>query len=274
MSLQARAVSWSAAGRLIVDGVSLDIEPFSTLGLLGPNGSGKSSLLRLLGGVRRPAGGLVLLDGQDIRHLGRRHVARRLAVVEQHATTDVDLTVLDVVRLGRIPHRRAWSGRGPHDDRAVADALAQTGLQDRLAQPWRTLSGGERQRVQIARALAQAPSELLLDEPTNHLDIHHQLDLLTLIRELPVTTVVALHDLNLAAMFCDRLIVLSAGRAVAAGPPADVLTPQLIRDVYRVRAVVENDGADGRPAIRFLPAPLAANDSATIGASDVSLASR
>ncbi len=273
MSLQAQAVTWSTAGRLIVDGVSLGVERFSTVGLLGPNGSGKSSLLRVLAGLRRPAAGTVVLDGQDLRELGRREVARRVAVVEQQATTDLDLTVLDVVRLRRIPHRRAWSGDAAGDDRAVADAIAQMDLQDRLAQPWRTLSGGERQRVQIARALAQEPSELLLDEPTNHLDIHHQLDLLTLVRELPVTTVVALHDLNLAAMFCDRLIVLSAGRAVAAGRPAEVLTPQLIRDVYHVRAVVELNNGEGPPAIRFLPAHRAAKETARTDAQDASLTS-
>jgi iron complex transport system ATP-binding protein len=253
VSLRARDVSWSAAGRRIVDGVSLDVDPGATVGLLGPNGSGKSSLLRLLAGVRRPDGGAVLLDGRELGTLRRRDVARRVAVVEQHATTELDLTVLDAVRLGRVPHRHALSGARPDDDRAVADAIAQTDLQDRLAQRWSTLSGGERQRVHIARALAQAPSELLLDEPTNHLDIHHQLDLLTLVSELPVTTVVALHDLNLAAMFCDRLVVLCAGRVVAAGPPAEVLTAELIAEVFQVRAVVSSEAPDGRPAVRLLP---------------------
>ncbi len=251
--LAVRDVRWSAGGRLILDGVTLDVAPGGTLGLLGPNGSGKSSLLRLLAGVRRAAGGAILLDGDDLAGLPRRRVAQRLALVEQHAETELDLTVLEVVRLGRIPHRRPWSGVSAEDDQAVGDAIARTGLQERLDQRWSTLSGGERQRVQIARALAQEPRELLLDEPTNHLDVHHQLDLLTLVAELPLTSVVALHDLNLAAMFCDRLVVLDAGRVVAAGTPAAVLTPELIADVYRVHAVVGDDGPDGRPSIRFLP---------------------
>ncbi|MDX8150813.1 ABC transporter ATP-binding protein [Patulibacter brassicae] len=256
--LAVRDVRWSAGGRLILDGVALDVAPGGTLGLLGPNGSGKSSLLRLLAGVRRAAGGAILLDGDDLAGLPRRRVAQRLALVEQHAETELDLTVLEVVRLGRIPHRRPWSGVGAEDDCAVAEAIARTGLQERLHQRWSTLSGGERQRVQIARALAQEPRELLLDEPTNHLDVHHQLDLLTLVAELPLTSVVALHDLNLAAMFCDRLVVLDAGRVVAAGTPAAVLTPRLIADVYRVRAVVGDDGPGGRPSIRFLPGRLRA----------------
>jgi len=255
--IRARDVRWSAGGRLILDGVEVPVRRGETLGLLGPNGSGKSSLLRLLAGLRRPAGGAILLDGRDLGQVRRRTVAQRIAVVEQHASTEVDLTVLDVVRLGRIPHRRPWSGGSADDERAVAAAIARTGLQERIDQPWATLSGGERQRVQIARALAQEPSELLLDEPTNHLDVHHQLDLLTLVAELPVTTVVALHDLNLAAMFCDRLVVLHEGRVVASGDPHEVLTPELLADVYRVRAVVTDDGPNGRPAIRFLPGPRA-----------------
>jgi iron complex transport system ATP-binding protein len=253
VSLQAQDVSWSVGGRTIVDGVTLDVEPGATLGLLGPNGSGKSSLLRLLAGVRRPASGTVLLDGRDLRELRRREVARRVAVVEQHATTEVDLRVIDVVRLGRIPHRAAWGPEGTGDREAVALALERTGLQGAEERSWHTLSGGERQRVHIARALAQEPQELLLDEPTNHLDVHHQLELLALVRRLPVTSVVALHDLNLAAMFCDHLVVLAAGRVVATGTPTEVLTPELIADVYRVGAVVTPDGPGGVPAVRFVP---------------------
>ncbi|MFC3994400.1 ABC transporter ATP-binding protein [Nocardiopsis sediminis] len=253
MSLRAEAVSWRADGRLIVDGISLEPAPGSTVGLLGPNGSGKSTLLRLLAGVRPTSSGVVTLDGAPMAEVGRRAAARRIAVVEQHAATEVDLSVRDVVRLGRIPHRRAWSAPSAADDAAVRSALAHTGLADRADRSWHTLSGGERQRVQIARALAQEPRELLLDEPTNHLDIHHQLELLALVVRTPVTGVIALHDLNLAAMFCDQVVVLNEGRVVAAGTPSQVLTEELIADVYNVRAVVTPEGPGGRPSVRFLP---------------------
>ncbi|KYK13466.1 histidinol phosphatase [Streptomyces sp. CC71] len=239
-------------GRLILDGVSLAPRPGSVTGLLGPNGSGKSTLLRLLSGVLAPASGVVTLDGRPLGDWGRRAVARRVAVVEQHADTLVELTVLDVVRLGRIPHRRAWASAGDADEDAVRTALERTGLTEHADRFWHTLSGGERQRVQIARALAQEPRELLLDEPTNHLDVQHQLELLNLIAELPVTSVVALHDLNLAAMYCDQVVVLRQGRVVAAGPPGDTLTESLIADVYGVRAEVTRPGPDDRPHIRFL----------------------
>ncbi|MEU3615531.1 ABC transporter ATP-binding protein [Streptomyces sp. NPDC006872] len=251
-TLAAARVSRSADGRLILDGVSLAPRPGSVTGLLGPNGSGKSTLLRLLSGVLAPASGVVTLDGRPLGDWGRRAVARRVAVVEQQADTLVELTVVDVVRLGRVPHRRAWTPTTAADERAVRTALERTGLTDRLDQPWHTLSGGERQRVQIARALAQEPRELLLDEPTNHLDIQHQLDLLNLVAELPVTSVVALHDLNLAAMYCDQVVVLRQGRVVAAGAPAATLTESLIAEVYGVRATVTHPDPGDRPYIRFL----------------------
>ncbi|EXG80549.1 ABC transporter ATP-binding protein [Cryptosporangium arvum] len=254
MSLRAESVSWAAGGRLIVDAVDLDAAPGSTVGLLGPNGSGKSTLLRVLAGLRRPSAGVVTLDDAPLSSLGRRGLARRLAVVEQHAVTDVDLTVRDVIALGRVPHRRGLSAPSAADSAAVLTAAARTGLTTHLDQEWRTLSGGERQRAQIARALAQEPRELLLDEPTNHLDIGHQLELLALVCALPVTSVVALHDLNLAAMFCDSVVLLHRGRAVAAGTPAQVLTRETIREVYGVSALVST-GADGRPTIHFARPP-------------------
>jgi iron complex transport system ATP-binding protein len=248
--LRADRVSLGIGGRLVLDGVTLATRPGETVGLLGPNGSGKSTLLRLLAGVLGPSAGAVTLDGLPLNRVGRRAVARRVATVQQQAHTQTELTVREVVALGRIPHRRSWTPMTPADLEAVARALERTGLADRADQSWHTLSGGERQRAQIARALAQEPGELLLDEPTNHLDIQYQLDLMELVTGLPVTTVIALHDLNLAAMYCDRLVVLRDGRAVAGGTPSEVLTSDLIGEVYGVPAEVTR-GADG-PVVRFL----------------------
>ncbi|ATE54217.1 ABC transporter ATP-binding protein [Actinosynnema pretiosum] len=249
--LAARSVERVTGGKVIVDGVTLELEPGSTTGLLGPNGAGKSTLLRLLSGVLAPTAGVVTLDGEPLGR-SRRELARRLAVVAQQAETQVELTVAEVVRLGRVPHRKLLAGPTARDEAAVARALERTGLTGHAGQSWHTLSGGERQRVQIARALAQEPQELLLDEPTNHLDIQHQLELLGLVVSLPVTAVIALHDLNLAAMHCDRLVVLRAGRVVAAGKPEEVLTAELIGEVYGVRAEVTPTGVDGRPHVRYL----------------------
>lgn len=255
MTLEAQRVSWRRGGTLVLDGVTLQPEHGSTVGLLGPNGSGKSSLLRLLQGIAKPDSGTITLDGTELAQLRRREIAQTIASVTQHADTDVDIVVRDVVRLGRTPHRSAFGGELARDERIIAKALEHVGLTAKADHLWHTLSGGECQRAHIARALAQEPRELLLDEPTNHLDIRHQLELLDLVAALPVTAIVALHDLNLAAMFCDTVIVLQRGRVVTAGPPADVLTSELIAEVYGVRARVTRDDCSGRPTVTFQPGP-------------------
>jgi len=251
MTLETREVRWTRGGALVVDDVSIRPEPGSTVGLLGPNGSGKSSLLHLLQGAARPDSGEVLLDDRPLGEWRRREVARSVAVVTQHAETDADIVVRDVVRLGRTPHRPVWGGSTTGDEAAIDAALERVGLTDKADRLWHTLSGGERQRAQIARALAQEPRELLLDEPTNHLDIRHQLDVLALVVALPVTSIIALHDLNLAATYCDSVLVLRDGRVVAAGTPAEVLTPALIAEVYEVKARVIPDAETGRSTILF-----------------------
>lgn len=248
MTLRADRVGWTRSGRLVLDGVTVEPASGTTVGLLGPNGSGKSSLLNLLAGVHRPSTGTVGLDGEPLARMPRRRLARRVAMVAQHADTELHITVRDVVRLGRIPYTGVI-GSDPEGAAVLDAALAASGLADMTERLWHTLSGGERQRVQIARALAQDPDHLLLDEPTNHLDIAHQLEILALVRGLPVTAVVALHDLNLAAMFCDHIVVLSGGRIVAAGTPVQVLTEELIGTVYGVRCRVSVE--DGLPHVRF-----------------------
>ncbi|UXN73571.1 ABC transporter ATP-binding protein [Devosia sp. A8/3-2] len=252
MTIKAENLSWKAGKTTIVDDVSLAAEPGKMLGLLGPNGSGKSSLLRLLAGLRRAHGGRVTLDGTELGRIGRRTLARRVALVEQHANTDANVTVLDVVRLGRTPHRSALSPRTMADDTAVETALGRVGLTERRGQFWQTLSGGERQRVHIARALAQAPTEIILDEPTNHLDIQHQIEILKLVAGLPVTSIVALHDLNHAAMFCDRLAVMNKGKLVALGTPEEVLTEDLLREVFGIRCHIETSPHSGKLHIHYL----------------------
>ncbi|WP_454855970.1 ABC transporter ATP-binding protein [Rhizobium binxianense] len=252
MSISIEDVRWGAGGAMIVDGVTLEITRGKTLGLLGPNGSGKSSLLRLICRLRQVASGVIRLGDTDIAGISRLDIARRVALVEQQATTEAEITVIDVVRLGRTPHRGAFSPWDVADEAAVRAALDQVGMTDKTMRLWHTLSGGERQRTHIARALAQTPSELILDEPTNHLDIQHQLELLDLVTKLPVTTVIALHDLNLAAMFCDRIAVLQQGRVVASGSPEVVLTEGLIREVFGVRACVGRSAVHGRHHIQYL----------------------
>ncbi|MCV3737308.1 ABC transporter ATP-binding protein [Rhizobium sp. TRM96647] len=252
MRLTARSVSWSAGGADILKDVSLAVETGEFLGIIGPNGSGKTSLMSLLSGIRKPRSGEVLLDGVPIGALGRRTVAQRLALVEQQAETGERITARQAVELGRTPYLGPLSPWSPDDDRIVDAALDNVDMAHLSGRSWHTLSGGERQRLHIARALAQQPRILLLDEPTNHLDIGHQISLLDLVRRQDLTVVAALHDLNHAAMFCDRIAVMQAGRLVALGRPRDVLTVERIRDVFGVDVAIEHE-PDGGCHIRFRP---------------------
>jgi iron complex transport system ATP-binding protein len=252
MTIKAENLSWKIGQTTIVDDVSLYAEPGKMLGLLGPNGSGKSSLLRLLAGLRKAHAGRVTLDGKDLREIKRGAIARRVALVEQHANTESNVKVRDVVKLGRIPHHPPLGGWTKADDVAVDSALERVGMNERHGQYWQSLSGGERQRVHIARALAQTPTEMLLDEPTNHLDIQHQIELLRLISDISLTSIIAMHDLNHAAMFCDHLLVLQKGRVVAHGTPEEVLTEDLLRNVFRVEARVVPSPHHGKPHIHYM----------------------
>jgi iron complex transport system ATP-binding protein len=252
--LDAARVSWSAGSRLILDGVDVTAPPGAVSGLLGPNGSGKSTLLRAIAATQVPDAGEIRFDDEDLLGMPRRRRARRLALVEQDASTDLPISVLDAVLLGRIPHRSLLAG-DTEADRAVArEALVRAGVEDLADRSLATLSGGERQRVHMARALAQEPSLLLLDEPTNHLDIAAQLAAMTVLRKLAadgVTVLAALHDLNLAAASCDHVVVLAEGRVVAAGGVRDVLVPEVVEPVYGVRCDVLPHPRTGRPVLVF-----------------------
>lgn len=231
--LACNGISVNKGGAALLTDISLAVMPGERLGIVGPNGSGKSTLLHVLAGLLKPSAGQVSLFGQALSSLSRREVAQRLAVVEQHAQTADRIRVRDAVELGRTPWLSALAPWGAEDDAKVGEALHAVELEHLAERHWHSLSGGERQRVQIARALAQQPKVLLLDEPTNHLDIHHQLSLLQLIQHLPVTSVMALHDLN-QALACDRLALLDRGRLVALGPPTHVLSPERLRATFNV----------------------------------------
>jgi iron complex transport system ATP-binding protein len=225
-----------------VDGVDLAVAPGECVVLAGPNGSGKSTLLRGLARLMKPAGGTVLLDGRQLAQWPPRALARRLAVLPQSPPSPGDLTVEQLVFLGRHPHQTLLGIPSARDRAVVAEALGQTDLVHLAARPLTALSGGERQRAWIAFTLAQEPQLLLLDEPTTFLDLAHGLAVLEMVRRLNhergLTVVMALHDLSQAARFADRVVLLRAGRLVTAGPPAQVLTPAVIAGVFGVEAEV------------------------------------
>ncbi|APX11807.1 ABC transporter ATP-binding protein [Tateyamaria omphalii] len=232
-------LSWAPrrGGTPLLHPASFEVAAGRVLGVVGPNGAGKTTLLRLLYRFHRPRTGTVCIGGDDIWRLSATDVARRVAAVLQEHPSDFALTVAEIVALGRTPHRRGFGGAAGARDRDIIHAsLAQLDLHHLAHRHLGTLSGGERQRVMVARALAQEPRLLILDEPTNHLDIRHQLEVLDLIRTLPLTIVTSLHDLNLAAGVCDDVLLLDAGRCVGFGPPCDVLSEAALSGVFRVNA--------------------------------------
>ncbi|WP_432057831.1 ABC transporter ATP-binding protein [Streptomyces sp. bgisy022] len=253
VELSVEKVSLSAGARRLVREVSLAARAGETIGLVGPNGSGKSTLLRAVYRVLRPDAGRVRVDGDDAWSVPVRQLARTVAAVVQDGGADVELTVREVVAMGRSPHKRFLDGDTAEDAALIGDALAAVDAAHLADRSFDRLSGGERQRVLIARALTQRPALLVLDEPTNHLDVRHQLDILGALRRLSATVLLALHDLNLAAYFCDRLYVLHEGAVAAAGTPAEVLTPRLLAEVYGVAADVGAHPETGAPHVTFLP---------------------
>ncbi|MEV6570273.1 ABC transporter ATP-binding protein [Streptomyces sp. NPDC051577] len=252
-ALDAEDVSVVVNGRALVDGASLHVTPGEVVGVVGPNGAGKSTLLRTFYRALRPTSGRVLLDGEDVWRMPGKRLAQRLAAVLQETSGDFEMTVHDVVAMSRTPHKRAFAGDDADDRDIITRSLAALHVDDLAHAPFDRLSGGEKQRVLISRALAQRTGTMVLDEPTNHLDLRHQLDALRLVRRLGVTAVVALHDLNLAAAFCDRICVMAGGRVVATGKPEEVLTAPLLSEVYQVEAEVMEHPRTGVPFISVVP---------------------
>ena len=247
--LSADRVRVVRGGRVLVDGVDCTLEPGTFTGLLGPNGAGKSTLLHLLAGVLGPDGGTVRLRDRPLSQTRARERARSIALVEQSLPGETCQTVREVAALGRTPHRSLLAGDSRRDLEVIERSLSAAGVVRLAERAYSTLSGGEQQRVQLARALAQEPSVLLLDEPTNHLDVSAQLETLELLENLSAggtAVAAALHDINHAAASCSHLIVLLDGRVAAAGPVHAVLTPELIRAVYGVNAVMLEHPLTGR----------------------------
>ncbi|MER5934691.1 ABC transporter ATP-binding protein [Streptomyces sp. NPDC002054] len=251
--LRIEGLRYETGGHTLLHGIDLTARPGETVGVAGPNGSGKTTLLRCVYGTLRPTAGRILLDGRDAASLTVRERARRVAVVPQDASGTFGLTVREVVAMGRSPHKRFWEQDGPADVRRTEEALRTVGIPAFAERTFDELSGGERQRALVARALVQDPGLLALDEPTNHLDIRYQLEVLALVRGLPATGLLVLHDLNLAASFCDRLCLLHEGRVVASGTPAEVLTEEMLGEVYGVRTRIGVHPTTGAPSIVYLP---------------------
>ena len=251
MDVSVKEIGLSYGVREILSSVSFQAEDREFIGLIGPNGSGKSTLLKCIYRVLKPDQGAVYINQKDISHLSYKQYARAMAVVAQHNYYNFDFSVTQVVLMGRAPHKSAFERDTAEDYKIVREALDKVNMLSMADRSFSTLSGGEQQRVILARALAQKTPCLILDEPTNHLDITYQLELLDIVKSLNITVISAIHDLNMAAMFCDRLYVLRNGQILASGTPEEVLTTQMIREVYHVESQIVYD-ANGHMHILYL----------------------
>jgi iron complex transport system ATP-binding protein len=251
--LAAEQLTLAYDDHVVVHDLDLQLTEGSFTAIVGPNGCGKSTLLRALGRLMRPTSGQVLLDGRAIARTPTREVAKVLGLLPQAPIAPEGLTVADLVARGRHPHQ-SWLRQWSRDDEAVvAEALAWTDMADLADRPVDALSGGQRQRAWISMALAQGTDLLLLDEPTTYLDLSHQIDVLELVGRLHAergrTVVVVLHDLNLAARYAQRLVAMKDGELVASGTPDEVLTEQLLADVFELEARVLPDPVAGTPMV-------------------------
>ncbi len=254
-ALSAQHLSYEIEAKTLLDGVSLHADRGQLVGLIGPNGAGKSTLLRAISGILRYRGGAVRLEGTDLRSLSSKDVAAGLALVPQIAPYTHGFTAIELVLMGRYPHLRRFQIEGQEDNRIARDAMRLMEVEQFADRTLDTLSGGERQRVFVARALAQQPRILLLDEPTSNLDVLHQLKVFDLVRQLVddgLTAVVAIHDLNMAARYCDRLMLMRGGRVLAEGTPEEVLSPETIESAFGVKSAVYRDPAAGSLAISLI----------------------
>ncbi|GAA1535875.1 ABC transporter ATP-binding protein [Streptomyces albidochromogenes] len=251
--LTARDLTLAYEERTVVEGLDLDVPHGRVTVIVGPNACGKSTLLRALGRLLKPRRGSVLLDGTELSRMATRTIAQSIGLLPQTPVAPEAITVADLVARGRQPHQHWWQQWSEEDERAVTDAMDRTDVTALAARPVDELSGGQRQRVWIAMALAQDTDLLLLDEPTTYLDISHQVEVLDLVRQLNRergrTVVAVLHDLNQAARYADHLVAMKAGRIVAQGRPTEIVTVDLVRDVFGLASVVVPDPVTGGPLV-------------------------
>lgn len=257
INLSLNQVSFSYNDTRVLYRIDLSVEKGEMIAVLGPNGSGKTTLIKLMSGVLKPGEGEIHLDGSRLGRMKRREVAQRVAVVPQQFTIPFAFTLNEVVLLGRTPFLRPFSDEGKRDHRVVEQAIALIGIEELKERFFNELSGGERQKAILAMALAQEPKLLLLDEPTAHLDINHQVEILDLVRSLNreqgLTVIGAMHDLNLAALYFDRLILLKQGRIFADGDPKQVLTEETIKEVFSASVRITQHPQTGLPHILITP---------------------
>ena len=254
MKLSIEKITYSINSKLIVDGVDLGVEEGTFVGLVGPNGCGKSTLLKNIYKVYTPDSGKVYIDGKDMSELSSRETALEMSVMQQENVVEFDMSVYDMVMLGRFAHQKMFGNDMARERQIVADAIDEVGLSGYEQRSFLSLSGGEKQRTLVARALVQQAQLIILDEPTNHLDIGYQYQIMTILKNQGLTVFSSIHDLNIAACYCDKIVLMKAGKIVDIGTPWEVLIPERIKELFGVDAQITVNEVTNRPNIVFTPA--------------------
>ena len=236
----------------ILKNISFEVPKGSFIGIIGPNGSGKSTLLKNIYRLYKPYSGEILLDNKDLFKMKDKDCAKEIAVLAQESNSQFDFTVEQIVKMGRYPYKSMFEDYSKQDLKMVYDMLKKVGLEDYKDRSFLNLSGGEKQRVLIARALVQNTDFLILDEPTNHLDIGYQIQLMDLVKSLNITTLSAIHDMNLASMYCDYLLVMKDGKIITCGTVKEVITKEMLKDVFGVNAYIGINPINNKLQVSFM----------------------
>ncbi len=253
MKLDVENIRYSIDTKLIVDGVSLGVEEGSFVGLVGPNGCGKSTLLKNIYKVYKPDSGAVFIDGKDVSRMTSRDTAREMSVMQQENNVEFDMTVYDMVMLGRFAHQRMFRTDKKKEKQIVLSGIKEVGLEGYEERSFLSLSGGEKQRTLVARALVQQASLIILDEPTNHLDIGYQYQIMNILKRQNLTVFSSIHDLNVASCYCDRVVLMKKGKIVDIGTPEEVFVPEKIKMLFGIDTQITTNSVTKKPNIIFIP---------------------
>lgn len=253
MKLETKKITYSIDGKLIIDSIDISVKEGEFVGIVGPNGCGKSTLLKNIYKVFTPDSGAAFIDGEDLAKLSNKKTAKKMSVMQQENIVDFDMTVYDMVMLGRFAHQKLFSGSSDEDRKVVKEYIKEVGLEGYENRHFLSLSGGEKQRTLLARALSQKTPLILLDEPTNHLDIGYQYQIMNILKRQNLTLLCCVHDLNIAATYCDRLILMKKRKVFDIGTPKEMLTRENIKALFDIDTTIIENEKTGRLNIIFMP---------------------
>lgn len=250
--IEIKNLYYKVKGKIILNDINIKFPEKKFIGIIGPNGAGKSTLLKNIYGIYTPNEGEIFIDGENINNISKKERAKKIAVLAQEDSSQFDFSIEQIVEMGRYPYKNIFEDYSEKDREIAIKMLEKTGMKNHIGRDFKNLSGGEKQRVLIARALAQETPTLILDEPTNHLDIGYQLQLLHMIKHLDITVIAALHDLNVAAIFCDYIFVMKDGEKIKEGTPEEILTEENLKNIFGIDCYIGKNPINNKIQISYM----------------------